>query len=434
MGSFAALCIPTYKRSECVKEFLNEYSSYYIKNNIDIYYYDSSPDDETEKAVSSHSEYNKHVFLVKMPEEIHSNVKAYRIFQKYGLKKEYDYLWLSNDALRYSEKVISDIRYNADYGYDIIELDANDVENLGTKVYNDKGQFLCDCAWKLTLYGSALLNTKKMLCEVDWDYLTKKYIRDDRINFSHVGFYFEQLYKNKTFSALHLSVDGKEFKSSTLKKKMGWYNQIFFILCESWVNVIKALPDEYSQKNEAIVKHGKYALLKNEEAFIKLRLDGVFGEEEYLKYEKQWEKVCCVPIEKIKEIAYTPISLIENTVNSSRDEVIGRFMDFIKSYDSLIIYGAGNMAYIFASFCIKSDIDFSFFCVSESNKPTVILGHEVKEFQTVKNELKNTGIIICMKENLAKEVSDFLDSEKIDSYYYDCELLNVAGEILGYNI
>lgn len=42
-----ALCIPTYQRHECVNEFLCEYAGYYQKYGIDIYYYDSSPDDLT---------------------------------------------------------------------------------------------------------------------------------------------------------------------------------------------------------------------------------------------------------------------------------------------------------------------------------------------------------------------------------------------------
>ncbi len=53
-----ALCIPTYQRHECVGEFLKEYAGYYQKYDIDIYYYDSSPDDKTFSVVKKFSDKN----------------------------------------------------------------------------------------------------------------------------------------------------------------------------------------------------------------------------------------------------------------------------------------------------------------------------------------------------------------------------------------
>ncbi len=422
-----ALCIPTYQRHECVYEFLHEYSEYYQKHGMDIYYYDSSPDDKTYSIVSTFCENISDIYYVRMPAQIHSNVKVYRIFQQYGLERKYDFIWVCNDAIRFSEQALKQLTANIDTSYDIVEMDPDDTEYLGLRVYEDANLYLRDCAWKLTLYGAALLNVHTILNGVEWHEYEKKFFKREMINFSHVSLYFNRIAEMEHFKALHIPIDSKEFKSSMYKKHPGWHNETFFIFCESWVNTIERLPEDYIDKKEAILKHGIYTFFKDEAAFENLKMEGIFGFSVFLRYIKEWKKICKVPVSRLLRISLTPLKVYENREKKKRKERISKCIAFIKSYSGFVIYGAGHMAYIVASYCDMRKIRYEYFCVTHlGDKKREYMEHPVKELDYVREELRSKGILICMQEDYAKEVIDILNTYGLsENLYFDKGLFGV---------
>lgn len=429
-----ALCIPTYQRHECVYEFLQEYAGYYQKYGIDIYYYDSSPDDETLAVVRGFSNKMRGLYYVRMPVEMHSNIKVYKIFQQYGLKKTYDFIWVCNDAIRYSEKALAEIMEKTDDSYDIIEPDYDDIEKLGTKEYEDYNLYLKDCAWKLTLYGAALLNTNTLLRNVDWKKYEERYFKREVINFSHVSLYFGRIAEMNQFKALHITVESKEFKSSAYKKAPGWHKNTLFIICESWVNTIERLPDCYVTKKEAMQKAGMFTVFQNKKLFQRLKMEGILNVPEFLKYRKVWRKVCNIPPREILLISMIPAKVWENKEKKKRKVQIKQWTDFMKKYSGLVIYGAGNWACLVGSYCKMKNIGFEYFCVTELKKnKEFYMDHPVKELRDAVDDLRSKAIIICMREEYALEVIETLRKLGLsDNLYYDQDLFETIGYELGF--
>lgn len=431
-----ALCIPTYERHECVYEFLHEHSEYYRKYGMDIYYYDSSPDDRTYLVVSEYCEKATGIYYVRMPVEMHSNAKVYKIFQQYGLKKDYDFIWVCNDAIRYSERAISEIVGKIDVSYDIIEVDYEDVEHLGLKIYEDRDLYLRDCAWKLTLYGAALLNVHTMLSGVDWSAYEEKFFKREVINFSHVSLYFNRIAEMGRFRALHIPVESDEFKSSQHKKHPGWHNDTFFIFCESWVNTIERLPECYENKKEAILKHGIYTpFLKNVRAFETWKVEGIFSFAVFCRYIKQWKKVCNVPVGRIFLISIIPASVFKYGIfkyrKKKRRRRVAKCLSFLSKYSGIVLYGAGDMAHTVASYYDIENICFDYFCVTHLNGgDREYMGHPVKEVSGAAEDLRSKGIMICTLDYVT-EVIDILEQYGLsDNWYYDEKVFKAMGDEL----
>ncbi len=428
-----ALCIPTYERQECVREFLYEYAEYYLRCGIDIYYYDSSPDNETFSVVSEFCKITQNVYYIPMPAEMHSNTKVFKIFQQYGLKKQYDFIWICNDAIRFSKKALTEIVERIDVGYDIVEVDPEDVEGLGLKVYEDFNLYLKECAWKLTLYGAAFLNSDTILRNINWQLYEASFLKKEVINFSHVSLYFNRIVEMKKFKALHIPIAGEEFKSSIYKRMSGWHRDSLFILCESWVNTIERLPDCYIEKSEAILKSGQLKNLKDESIFKHLRMDGILNLYEFFKYRKVWKKVCTIPAWKIFLISMIPSKGLKRREERKKTRKLAAFIDFIKRYPNLVLYGAGKMGYVIASYCDMKHIQYDYFCVTCLPQNDEFMGHAVKEFKHVIKDLNTKGIVLCMRGGHAKEVTELLKNQGLaDNLFYDEELFELAGYEVGF--
>nr|MCR4745361.1 glycosyltransferase [Lachnospiraceae bacterium] len=167
-----AMCVPTYKRADIINELFFLQKELYERFDIDLYIYDSSPDDETEKIVKAWMSLKPNIYYIRIPTEMSSNMKVYEIFKGYGLEKNYDYIWMRADYLRYSsnvlEAVCTDISSEV---YDIIVTDWDDIYKIGNKKYNDQLTFFKDCCGCMTLYGSVIVKTDSMLSGVDWEKL-----------------------------------------------------------------------------------------------------------------------------------------------------------------------------------------------------------------------------------------------------------------------
>lgn len=428
-----ALCIPTYERYECVREFLYEYAEYYLKCGIDIYYYDSSPDNETFSVVSEFCQTLQNVYYIPMPVEMHSNMKVFKIFQQYGLKKKYDFIWICNDAIRFSEKALREIVKKVDVRYDIIEVDPEDVENFGVKEYEDFNLYLKECAWKLTLYGAAFVNSNTILQNINWKLYEETFLRKEVINFSHVSLYFNRISEMNRFKALHIPVASEEFKSSIYKRMSGWRKDTLFVLCEGWVNTIERLPDCYTDKAEAILRSGKLKNFKDESAFEHLRIEGILNLHTFFKYRHVWKKVCIIPITKIFQISVLPVGMLKSREERKKTVKLEAFMNFVKKYPNPILYGAGKMGYVIASYCDMKKIPYDYFCVTCLSESKEYMGHAVKEFQRVIDDLKTKGIVLCMRGSHAKEVISNLEKQGLsDNLFYDEELFDLAGYEIGF--
>ncbi|MFV0238795.1 MAG: hypothetical protein ACK5H4_01975 [Lacrimispora sphenoides] len=425
-----AICIPTYNRSQIIKEFLDRCLMDYVSFGIDIYIYDSSTNDETKDVVRLWRDQLNGLYYIRVPSCLHANIKVFKIFQQQGFRKPYDFIWVCGDSLRFSKKALSYVLKNAAFEYDMIEVNANDAGKLGRRVYDDHNDYFRDCAWHLTLFGAVILNVKTMLSDVDWNDYELRYSSKEFINFSHVSFYFNKLASKECFKALHLSLNPSFFEISALKEKSGWYDEMFYVMCHGWVQTIKALPDCYKDKKEAMVNHGKYTIFKALN-LLKLREDGYFNMSIYKQYRCVWKEVCDIPIIKLYMIASMPVFASRYVRKTLRylKTFKGRMhlKIFLKRYPKIIIYGAGKKALRYGKHFNEENIPYSGYCVTESSdNDSKLLGHPVYRLKDIEESLSYFGIVLALNPDNAKEVIEILKARGLkENVFYNDNLYSI---------
>lgn len=425
-----AVCIPTYMRSRVVWDFLERAAKMYLDAGIDLYYYDSSPDDETEEVVQSWMRrFPNRIFYIRVPEDVHPNMKVYKIFQLDGIQKQYDFIWVCNDAIRFTEAAISRIMSSLDSRYDLIEVNARDVEQLGTRVYEDRNVYFKDCAWELSLFGAAILNTGAMLEGVDWVFYEEKYRKSELINFSHVSFYFNRFAEMEHFRALHLSFSSWEFSSSIYKSQPGWYRDAAYIYCESWISTLEDLPECYKWKAEVIKKCGKYSMLRNVKDFRALRREGAFSLGILWKYRDKWERVCDVPFWQLCLTAAAPRCFIRSGWKEERLEkkCASRLFLFCRGVQKVYLFGTGWGGYSYAQYLERSDVHYQGFCVTNAEEnPKSLCGHPVCAVDTLNRE--SDGIVVSLESRTGGTIQAMLKERGFLHVYYDPDFFNIAVE------
>ncbi len=432
----AALCVPTYKRPECVEDFLTHCAKYYLENGIDIYYFDTSPDEKTAMAVQSFNQRSgTEVYYVRMPDELdRGDYKAFKIFQLYGMKKEYDFLWLCNDVMQLSEKAVAQIAAKLDVKYDIVEADTWDMDNLGEKVYTEHSMYLKECGWKVGQFGEVLLNTRTLLGGVDWKYYWDECLQKDVISLSNTYFYFLRLAEMGRFQALHLSISNREAKNSVYRKSSGWLGQTFEVICEHWVNCVERLPDCYMEKEAAILNMGAHGRFKDKKAFLKLKGDGVYNFNVFWKYRKKWRILTPVSLPSLFLAALVPEAMAGHIFRRETVKSLNSVKKFSNMFPSLVLYGDGVKAYEVASFFECAGLTFDYFCVTRVREDkTEYFGHPVRALDESCDDLQTKGIIMCMRKECVDEVFPVLRKYGLEqNSYFDPGLFDAASYSLGY--
>ncbi|WP_312503634.1 glycosyltransferase [Lacrimispora sp.] len=408
-----AFCIPTYNRSIMIEEFLEQFSALFYELGIDIYYYDSSENEETRLVVEKWMLLYKNICYIRIPSTWHANKKVQCILEQYGVEQKYNYLWVCGDSVRFSELALRKILPLLDQKYDMIIVSGTEKGQLGTREYTDKNELFQNCAWHMTLFGAVILNVHTMLKEVPWMGLKEKYETSDRINYSHVGYYFEIICKLEKFRAYHLTVD-RGIQTSRLKLAGGWYHDAFKVLCEYWPSTIDALPQCYMNKKDAINKLGYYSCL-TPRRFLHYRRGNVYNINTLLRYRtalkdmsrlnifQLWSLSCLNP----KLAYYIAANDLKGYIKDTRK--IHRLRGFCKKHHAIYIYGAGKIAELYGKYMQRKGIAFQGFLVTQKEKnPEILQDHPVIPLSDFEDLCEGTGIIIGLNQQNIKEVQPII--------------------------
>lgn len=428
-----AICVPTYQRAAIIEELLERSLKAYAELEFDLYIYDSNSDDDTYNVVKKWQDKGyTNLYHVRMPEKLHSNMKVYKIFQKCGLQKNYKYIWLCGDALRWNEVVLKDINDRIANDYDLILVKGGDITITKNIVYNDPLRFFKKFAWYLTWYGACLLRSDTMLESVQWEYYLNKYNIPERVNYSHLCFYFEKILTLTQFSALCIVVPFNAIQISPLKTASGWRKDTFYVLVECFPCAVNALPHYYSNAKKTVIQDlGKYSELSMY-GFLSLRRDGLFDVDVYNTYEKKWSSITDIPRRTLKKIATMTDSDIERTLEkmgrqkTQKNRVLlhklqlWRLKCFTKKYDTLYIYGAGKCAKRYACYLDEMGIDFDTYVVSDLSDNADMIGKkQVKALCDIDFSNKKTGVILGLNKKNQVEVKLLLEKYGIKRRIFD---------------
>ena len=404
-----AICVPTFNRPLVIRELILKCYRYFENLDYDLYIYDSSDNDET-WSVCKNLRLNYKFKYIHADRKIHSNEKVYKIYQDHNLLENYNYIWVWSDSIRWSEDILYKVKRTEDY--DLVILNHRDKENIGDKIYNNPQQIFEDLAWEMTLYGSTIVNTDRILRGVQWNKYENAFLLSECINFSHICLYFERMMEVKNIKVLHYSIDSSEFTVSSLKEESGWYNNIFFIWWECWYNAINKL-DGYINKEYVIRKLGIMSGYFTVKGMLILRQKGKYSLKVFIKYLERINYVTDISFFKMFLMAIMPIKLASYCLKLNCKNLIIDIETFQKKYNKLYIYGCGCNAKIVANKFKEWGINYEGFCVTIKEND-FFMGKKVEQFSSSLLNDSDVGIVLGMNKKNSCQV--------IEAYFKENEL------------
>jgi hypothetical protein len=430
-----AVFVPTYCRGPVIKELLENQIAIYTAYGVDFYICDSSEDDETKEITELYKKSFDNLYYIRFPSELHGNMKVYKIYQRVGWVKDYDYVWMFGDAVRFTEIIVAkviDIINTAHYDMLVTYLHSDDHSE---PELTDINQFFVDYAWKLNLFGACVLNTRTMLSNVDWKYLEEKYTVTDKINYSHTCYYFEQIAKLNSFTAKEIHTNINSVEISSLRKYTGWHEHTFLLSLDYCVSAMNALPDVYKDKIKAIRNFGLRSTIFTLYSFIELRKTGVLTKGVYKKYKKKWVMYSGKPLIIFFLCTIAPVGILifcrnlkTLSVKYIRDfnyfmrslSAKNRLKTFCNKYDSIYIYGAGKVAACYIGYLKEMKINLQGLVVTDASKQNQksIDGIPILSYDMLQNR-EDTGIILGLNWKNANEIKLYLYMKKFKGGVFD---------------
>ncbi|RKJ42005.1 hypothetical protein D7X94_00565 [Acutalibacter sp. 1XD8-33] len=403
-----AMCIPIYRTYELAQEFLENYSKNYLETGIDIYYYDSTPDDSVKSVIDKWVD-NDRIFYLKMDSKLHSSEKVFKIYQGYGLQYEYQYIWLCNDGIRCSKMALETISLQLAENYDFIVLDplstSRTDQNIekNQKVFYSQSEFFDKCLVATRLYGGTILNARTMLAGVDWERYESAYLKqgETMIWHAYMSFYFHRILELETFSAVYLPFRSDGMRISELKADSQWTNGFFFVLCEGLVQTIRELPDCYLNKQTICVRNTEELYFDRLSTLIRAyRRDNRYSLKVFLHYFQVWDWVTSIPRWQLFLAALVPKWTV-SAIGAYHKRMGQRKLEKLcRTHSRIILYGAGGCGYVYSDYFKKMGMDYEAFCVTR-RKPGKFqyCGHPVYELEELKSNLNNVGFIVAVGGN-----------------------------------
>ena len=400
-----AIGVPTYNRADMVEEMLIRCAEIYQKNGVDVYFFDSSPDEKTADIFLRYKEEYSNIYYRKFPEDTHSNIKVLEIYKEILEMEKYEYLWVCPDYIQLTPLGLTLILRQCEQRVDACILNNRDIEQIGTKIYRDVDRLFLDCAWHMTSYMATMIRLSSF-SGIEWDNFYNRYTIPERINFSHVALYFEQLAKLPRIKVSHIPVSALHIRISSYREKSFWRNEVFYILCSCWPDTIRALPECYHNKNTVILKHGVNSKILSWKNFLYYRKENIYNIHIYKKYCTDWKNLTDIPKLQLLILAALPSWVMKvSTYNLKRVKIKRRLRCFCKESLNIYIYGCGYVAGMTTTLLNELNIKFSGYIVSELtgekktfNELGVISYEEFLEKET------NADIIFALKKEHVDQI------------------------------
>ena len=397
-----AICLPTYRHPEMIDEMLVRCLDFYDRYDVDLYVYDSSPDNSTEDIVASFCKNDQHIIYKQIDEDVQSNVKALNGLREIYEKGIYEYLWICPDYFQLKEEGLRQILDEMKNAPEAIILNYRDVTGIGYKVYFDINDLFLEMAWHMSSYPATIIRSD-LLDEIGWEGMSDKYFKEDRVSLSHIGLYFEALAKKNKVKAIHIPIGSDEVGISSYRKDSMWNYATFMVWCEHWPNTVYALPDIYENKESVIRSLGINTGIFSERNFKKLWREGFFDDGIYRKYENKWQLFTDVPNRTIKKIAHlgqNNIALFEESAKFRESQIIN---DFCRRYNNIYLYGCGFVASYITGILKDNGIDIKAYLVTDSSwEKKECDGIPVIEFNEAFADDQGNGIIMAMNKNTVR--------------------------------
>lgn len=295
-----AMCMFTHNHPGTVAQVLEATCLNYYLHGIDVYWYDSSEGDETERIVRAwiNKGYTNLYYV---------NVKGALLAGKWiavskgeGLVKRYDYIWPSKDRTIWPKETLDAVLEHITECPDIMYLEVRgnalepekNVYGDGVRLYQRHSLGLTSIDTSIYKYDSVFADTEEY-----------QNARDTSKGFAHFYLILKKLAEMEKPKCCILQ--GERITLYDVKTESSWADQPFYVWKDCWINANERLPDCYAPYRDQVIKYvaSQPWLIGGIERLKELKAAGALTVDNLDEIEKGWERVSDIPFEEVRRIA-----------------------------------------------------------------------------------------------------------------------------------
>ena len=328
-----AMCIPTKNRPEMISRVMRLAPRLYSKYPIDVYYYDSSDNEETERIIKPYLSQYSNFHYVRMDPDISVERKVEMIFAGYGWIERYDYLWPVKDRVRFRESSLDAVMESAERDLDVIFLGG--VPRCADRFHSKKSydanpvELYRDWGWTATSLQTVIFRWSSMLGE---DFTVENFERESVYDYNIYWIqYFWLFYRLAQIpkSRIRVLLGDEAVSYSYQHGKSEWERRVFKVWKEDWVRVNEGLPEIYDGHKSKVILEGAshMSVFGGVDRIKELRNSGILTEENLEDVLVDWERVSDVPPALVRDVVCGvdeshDVSLLAGKVGDVADFII----------------------------------------------------------------------------------------------------------------
>lgn len=308
------ICIPTYKRPECLEHILCTSVEWVKEYDVDYFICDTSSTNETMNVIDAYNGlYGSHLIYRRLADykDKTTDLKVAECFRE--LVDYYEYIHLCGDGLVLQLPGYFALLDGAlEEGFDIVHF--NPSLQKERNVYSSGLEFAKENGWYATYYG-ATTTSSRLINKANYDSLLN--------NLRNTGFMYwfgmltavasdnEKIIAFNTFP-----LTNNPFKPTNSSYQPGKFVNFWVT---GWTKVIDALPAYYNEIKPLLKRDmGKHGHLYNRSNLVKLRLSDNLEWSQVRGLKSQFKQVADTPYYLISLVSLTPKSVIRCGMNAKK--------------------------------------------------------------------------------------------------------------------
>ena len=299
-----AVCVLTHEHPEVVKDVLCKCIEDYSGCGIDMYYYDSTSTDATRQVIESFVAQGYHnLHYVKA--DCSYGEKVDMVYSGYGFVEKYDYIWPTKDRAFCPTETLLKVMEAMEEEHDFIVVGPSNRSDISSLTYVEAKDFYGDWGVVATSLSTLIYNYSSVLENYDSKAFLQRYPKARFEDWRVFVYVYSRLCELEEYSIKVLTGNGVMFYETPLGKSL-WVNRTFQVWIDYWLQVNDSLPSYYDEYKEKVIKEATSLpwILGSVERLQELHELGVLTPESFEDIQKDWERVCDIPIQKVRDIAY----------------------------------------------------------------------------------------------------------------------------------
>lgn len=322
----------THNHPQTIEDVIINSAYYYKKHGVDIYFYDSSDNDETKEIIEKYISlgYDNLTHLSLKGLEMYDKLNM--VFSGKGLKKKYKYVWPTKDRAYVKEWVLEQVIEAAEKDYDII-FPFKILYGDNSEYYSAELFYRDYAAW-VTSVNVTVYNTKTILRDntiVDEGYYCK-----GSEAFLQNAAVFSSLAKLASPRIKIIDTQSDGIMMSLFSSSMNEHS--LELWKDNWIKVNDFLPDIYAKYKAKVIKEAPSFswILGDVNILIELAEQGKINRDNLEWVLQDWERISDIPKETIIEIVDGKYDAEHDvTLVKSNDEMINLIIKLTKMLDDV---------------------------------------------------------------------------------------------------